>query len=212
MTDQKAAIAAVTSPTTFDFAAAVSDRSYPTIEVPIYLNERSIQTMLDIYKERSELELRIAGMKSENVPLEFAQRMNDLTELYDLTREELKGEEYVVKITGISPEETEELEQKSYEAFPREFTESVNPVTGGLVKTEVDSPARDKHFATLLRQAHLVSVTAPNGAVDTNFSDLDKVRAAFARMPMLARAKVDEAINASTILVDFYRELVDEVF
>jgi len=211
MTDPKAAVAAITTPETFNFAAAVLDRSYARITVPVYLNERSIQSLVEIYKEREELENKIAKIGT-NVPVEYATKLNDLTELYDLTRDELKSQEYSVVITGISPEEQLQLEEQSYETYPREYEETVNPLTGGRVKTEITNDEWSTHFTALLRQAHLVSVTAPNGAVDSDFTDLDKVKVTFARLPIMARAKVDEAINASTIQVDFYRELVDEVF
>jgi hypothetical protein len=213
MTDvEKAAEAAkkATARETFDFAAAVLDRSYPEFDVPVYLNERSIQRMLEVTKERSDLELRIA--KTKNPKIEQAKRLEALDEEYEKVVESLRGERYMVKIKGISPEEQLALEEKAFEAFPREYDTAVNPITNVPVRTEIGNSKRDELFATLLRQAHLVSVTAPDGAVDTNFEDTEKVRKLFARLPYVARAKVDEAINEATIAVDFYRELVDEVF
>lgn len=217
MTDEKTTIETekgrateATKPTTFNFAAAVMDRSYPEIDVPVYLDEKAAQELLSVYEERSQLETRIA--KSKNTPSKLAERFNELTEKYDELRDSLKHKEFIVRVQGIAPEEQIKIEKLAYEAFPKEYTESINPVTGGITRTEVENPDRDAHFANLIRRAHLVSVTSPDGAVDVDWDDIEKVTTTFSRMPVLARAKVDEAINASTITVDFYRELVDEVF
>lgn len=206
----KAAAEAATTPTTFNFAEAVLDRSYPSITVPVYLNEKSIQRWISAVREQNALELRIANSKEPSVEQAKALEKSD-TEISRLA-EELRGERYIVTIRGISPEKQQQLEAKSLEEFPREFEDSVHPISGAVVKTEKSSEKRDEYFATLLRQAHLVSVTAPNGAMDTDFADLEKVRVTWANLPLLARAKVDEAINESTITVDFYREIADEVF
>jgi len=206
---QEAAKAA-TTPETFDFAAAVLDRSYPEDDVAVYLDEKRIKRLLEVEAERDALEVRIA--KSKKPGIDWANKLDELTKEYDALVDSLRSQRYTVKIKGISPEDSIELEEKAYEAFPREYEEVPHTVTGHLVKTEKPSDKRDEHFAALIRQAHIVSITAPNGAVDTNFSDVEKVKAVWQRLPLVARAKLDQAINEATITVDFYRELVDEVF
>lgn len=208
----KAAAEAATTPTTFNFAEAVLDRSYPTIEVPVYLNEKSIQRWINAVREQSNLEIRLANTNKDKHTVEQADKLAKTDEEITALAEELRGERYIVTIRGISPEKQQDLEDKSFEEFPRVFEDAVHPISGAVIKTEQESPERQAYFATLLRQAHLVSVTAPNGATDTDFADLEKVRVTWANLPLLARAKVDEAINESTITVDFYREIADEVF
>lgn len=201
---------AATQPETFDFAAAVLDRSYPEVTVPVYLDERSIQKMLEVDRERKALELRIARSSAPQV--EHANKLEELDNKFTELVDTLKGQEYVVHIKGIAPERTVELEEETYEKYPREFEEIAHPITGAMVKTEKDIPERNEYWALRIRSEHIVSVTAPNGAVDSDFSDIEKMRATWARLPLVARNKIDEAINEATIAVDFYRELVDEVF
>jgi len=210
MTDPKALAEAQTTPETFDFAAAVLDRSYPEIKVPVYLDEKSARELVDIQKERNDLMTRIAASK-DPLPV-WADQLKALDDKHEALVKALKSQEYTVFIRGIAPEQTIKLEEQSYEKFPKEFIETVSPITGAKAKTERENDERDAEFVTLLRQAHLVSVTSPTGAVDSDFSDIEKVRSLFARLPLLARVKIDEAINASTVAVDFYRDLVDEVF
>jgi len=209
--DKAAALAiAATTPETFDFAAAVLDRSYPEVDVPVYLDERKVQRMLALDKERQELETKIS--RASNPGVEQAEALDAMTTEYDEIVDSLRGERYLVRIKGISPERTMELEDAAFEQFPKEFEDTTHPMTGAVIRTEVENDKRGELFATLLRQAHIISVTAPNGAVDTNFSDIEKVKATWARLPLVARAKIDQAINESTIAVDYYRQLVDEVF
>jgi hypothetical protein len=209
--DKAVALAvAATTPETFDFAAAVLDRSYPEVDVPVYLDERRVQRMLAIERDIKELENKIS--RTDNPGVEQAEQLDALTTEYDEIVDALRSQRYLVRIKGISPERTIELENATFEAFPKEFENTTHPMTGATIRTEVENDARGELFATLLRQAHIVSVTAPNGAVDDNFEDVEKVKATWSRLPLVARAKIDQAINESTIAVDYYRALVDEVF
>lgn len=210
MTELQAAVAEVTTPTTFNFAEAVVDRSYPEFRVPIYLDEAAVQALIESQVAIEELETVIARTKTPT--LDMANRLAALQAKFESASDALKSKEYVAVIKGISPEESIRLEEQSYETFPREYEESQSPITGARVRTEIPNDKRDEEFVMLLRQAHLVSVTAPGGAVDSDWSELEKVRAMIARLPLVARAKIDEAINKCTITVDFYRNLVDEVF
>ena len=210
MTDPKTAVEQVTTPATFNFAEAIRDRSYPEIDVPVYLDEKSVSEMLSYLEEVTELEDRIANMK--NPGLEMANRLEAAQEKHELFADIAKESQYIVRVRGIAPEKSIEISGLSDEAFPVEYTENFNPITNTTVRTPVESDDRDELMAMLLRQAHLVSITAPSGAVDTDFASIDKVRSIIKQLPMVARAKIDEAINRCTITVDFYQELVDEVF
>lgn len=211
MADPKALAEAATAPETFDFAATVLGRSYPEIDVPVYLDEATAQKMLALHKERDEVRALIVAL-GENAGLDEANRLDAIEKKYEKYVERLKNDRYIVKIKGISPERALELEEKAYEEFPIEYEETTSPITGAVTRTEKPNDKRDQYHSTLIRQAHLVSVTAPNGAVDTDFSDPAKVQRVILNLPLVARAKVDEAINEATIAVDYYTELVDEVF
>lgn len=195
---------------TFDFAAAVQGRSYPEFDVPVYLNEKSIQKLLAADREREELETRIALTPKPTV--KQAKELDALQTARETIVDELRAERYLVKIKGISTEVAVGLEDKTFEEFPREYDESTHHLTGATVRTEKPNSEREELFASLLRQAHIVSVTAPNGAIDDDFSDLEKIKATWARLPFVARVKVDQAIQEATISTDFYNELADEVF
>jgi hypothetical protein len=194
----------------FDFAAAVLDRNYPEISVPVYLDEKKIKQLMDSNIQKTELETRV-GLDDD--PGETAlEALEAHTVAHRALMKEVREQEYTVNIRGIAPEEQQKLEAETFVMYPREYKETVSPITGAHVKTDIPNEERELEFATRLRQAHLVSVVSPSGAVDSDFSNLEKVRTTFARLPLLARVKIDTAINEATIAVDFYRDLVDEVF
>lgn len=206
-----AAVKAKLTPDTFDFAAAVTDRNYPEFDVSIYLDEHKIQQFMDIHDERLILDKTIREKKG-SATVAQANKHKEVNDRYEAIYESLKADEYIVKVRGISPEQSIALETKSREAFPVEYTEEKNAITGATVKTEVESDKRDAFYTNLIRQAHLISVTAPTGAVDSDFSDIAKVQTIIERLPYLARERIDNAINNATITADFYRVLVDPVF
>lgn len=195
----------------FSFAEAVLGRAYPEIQVPIYLDERKAQEFVEVAIQLNALEDRLRG-RAEELPLEVASQLSELTSRRDALASELKAEEYVVTIRGISGERSIQIEDAAYEAFPREYEERISPITGAAVKELKPSEKREELITTLLRQAHLKSITAPDGSVDEDFSDVDAVAATWSRLPYLAIVKIDEAINKSRVAVDYYEELVDEVF
>lgn len=207
---------AATAPETFDFAAAVLDRDYPEVTVPVYLNEKKIRRLLDLQKQRDDILARASLLDKADRPENATNDLVDTLELldmeYDELIEDLKGEKYTMHLRGISPEDSLAIQDKAFEAFPKEFEEHTHPLTGTPIKTLVQNEERDVYQAALYRQAHIVDVVRADGAVDANWSDLEKVKKMFLQMPALARHKVDEGIELATISTDFYRELTDEVF
>lgn len=217
--EAKELVKAATTPTTFNFAEAVLNRSYPEFDVIVYLDEKNIQRFMDIHDERFVLEERILASKSPKAGttisaarVKQAEQLAELDKAYNDIQDELAPSKYTIKIRGISPETNVALENKANEAFPIEYEESTNPLTGAPVKTPIENDKRTEFYANLIRQAHFVSVTAPNGAVDEDFSDVGKVQKIITNLPFLAQQRVDSAINKATITADFYRVLVDPVF
>lgn len=197
------------TPATFDFLEAVNDRSYPEDDVIIFLDDQKIKEYIDLYNRRAMVEAKFAKAPKS---VKLAEEHAALDDEYNALVEKLQDSKYIVKIRGIAPDANQKLEDKALEEFPTEYDEVVSPITAVVTKTEKPNPKFQAYYATLLRQAHLVSVTAPNGAVDADWESSDKVAAMMGKLPFLARTRVDEAINEATITADFYQVLVDPVF
>ncbi len=208
--EAKAAAEAAVDPGTFDFAATVVDRAYPEFNVPLYLDERDISEYLEAKLDIVNLEKRV--LQGQEQDAERAQALLDADAKLEAVIERLKGKQYVVRVKGISTDLQQKLLKEAYEKFPAEYDEFTNPMSGVVTRTEKENEERDEYFTARLRQEHLVSVTAPNGAKDEAFEDFGKVKTIFAQLPPMGRYKIDEAINKSSIAVDYYNLLTDEVF
>lgn len=196
---------------TFSFAQAVQDRNYPEIKVPVYLDEQLVQRLIELDAEIAVIDFDSSAMNQ--VPVEVADKYNAARDERDEVVEKLRATQYTVLIKGISPERQEILEAKSYELVPKEYEDAINPITGQPLKVERPSTERDAVFSSLLRLEHIQWIEDANGNRDDSIvNDLDALAATWKRLPLVARVKVDEAITDSTIAVDFYRDLVDEVF
>lgn len=199
----------------FKFIQAVTDRDYPEIDVPIYLNDHKALQLIESTREMVALDNTVSNL-GDKAPESMLDKLAKASETHDALVDELRAEAYIVKIKGVSPETLVEIEDRVFAEFPQEFEEIASPIPNApAIKREVENPKRDELHATLIRQAHLVSVTAPDGAVDDDFEgpeNEEMVRATWLRIPPVARIKIDQAINDSKVAVDYYRELADEVF
>ena len=215
MNDQaKAAAESAVARERFNFALAVQDRAYPEIEVPIYLNEAAAREYVSLVQQRDKIEAKILKAGAQGVATLSESLVEENARLeaeIDAVRARLEDSGVVVTVRGISGERVEELREAAYEAFPIEYEEHTSPITGVTTKTEKPQPKRDEYFATLSRHAHVVKVVAPDGAVDDGFS-VDEFAATWAKLPIVARVKLDEAINETVVAVDYYKELVNPVF
>lgn len=196
---------------TFSFVDAVNDRAYPETDVAVLLNERGAQRIVEIRKELEALDFDIAREKNAAVQDGFSKEKDKLVEELDALVTQLRAETYTVKVRGISTERVEELQKQALEAFPIEYDESTSPITGATVKTEIPNDKRGRYFTTLVRHAHIVSITAPDGAVAEDMG-IEQLGDTWAKLPIAARDRIDQAINDCTLATDYYLDLVDEVF
>ncbi len=83
--DPIATTEAALSRETFDFAEAVLDRAYPEIEVPIYLDERKAQRLVQVAVELAEADLAVSNAKG-NPSSEAIERVAQTTGFRDPER------------------------------------------------------------------------------------------------------------------------------
>jgi len=143
------------SPDTFDFISVLSGdtRSYPKDEVTVFLDEQTAHTI-------PKLEAKAAGMDSGE---KFDTVTKQITEL----RKKLAGSAYKFRLTGISQDMKETVLKSAQEKFPTKYDTNKNFLTGGIDRTEKPNPERDRYFSSVLYQAHVEQIVAPDGAVDT---------------------------------------------
>jgi hypothetical protein len=198
----------------FSFADAVQDRGYPEVDVPIYLDEAAAHEYVSLQRERAPLEAKMiaaSAQKRETEATRVAEELAKIEERIDAIREELVKSQITVKIKGVAPWRMDALQKDAFEKFPQEYTETVSPITGAKTKEEVPCPERELYFANCVRHAHIVSVTAPDGAVDDNFT-VEDIAGIWSHLPIVARVKIEDALNDTVVATDYYAELVNPVF
>lgn len=211
MSDPKSAVEAVTKQESFSFLSAVLDRGYPEQDVKIYLDEKKAAKLVELAEEIAVYDQRLAGGGKGKAMDDMLEKLTALTARRDELVEELKGEAFTVHIKGISPERMEQLQKDAKAQFPDEVEEAVSPITGATTRTSHPHPEYERYYSMLLRAEHIQGITSPSGAVDY-INDPETCGKVWANLPLVARAKIDQAINDATLAVDYYRELVDEVF
>lgn len=195
--------------TTFSFIDAVSNRGYPEIEVPIYLDESKAAQLINLNNE-----IYLADQQSSKSTVKIqskADKFENLIKERDELVEELRANKYVVTIRGIDSDAYDKIEKASEEAFPIEYIETQSPITGATIKTQVDSLPRTEWMLNHIRHAHIKSIADPSGAVDSGFP-VDAMEVIWAKLPIQAKAHIDEAIEQSQMDVNYYVQLVDEAF
>lgn len=213
MTEQtpEALVSAATTEQTFDFAQAVMDRAYPEFDVQILLDEDHAAQYIEKRDQIEPLDIAIAKAADPKRKKALIAEQQKIVAEVDELHGEMRKQMYTVHIKGISTERVEEIQNEALEQFPIEHEESVSPITGATNRVEIPSEKRERYFTTLLRHAHVVSITSPSGARSRALT-VDEFGASWARMPLAARNQIDRAINKASMTVDYYRDVVDEVF
>lgn len=144
------------SPTTFSIIDRMQNRGMPEDDVVIYLNEKLAWVLAKLEEKHNN-----------------TRREEDLPELEaDIAsvREALAKDRYVVSMRGITNEAYDAVVDEAVEAYPYEYTEEFNPLSGRKIKDIVPSPERDDLFNNLFLSQVIVKFTDPNGAVDENIT------------------------------------------
>lgn len=181
-------------PGTFSILAAVNERAYPKDEVNIFLDEEVAYDAARVKEKIREVDAEAKASDSEDVVLKREkeiERLND--ELNSVTRK-LEESRYVFHIRGISEGERERLYNESVEQFPIEYEQERNPLTGEMVKTELENAQRDRAFTNRLWAAYIEKIVSPDGA-EQNGLTFEEVTQLRNQLPIAATAKINEAIE-----------------
>lgn len=145
------AASAFKKPGTFNLVERLMGRNMPKDDVVVYFDETSGY-------ERE----KVAFALSKETDAAKVEELNDkLTEL----DEALAESKYTFHMTGISHKTYDEIIDKTREAYPAEYDESLHPITGQKIKAELPNEDRDELYNTLFLTACVESVEDPDGAV-----------------------------------------------
>lgn len=195
-------------PGTFNILNVLKDRAYPETTVTVYLDEKAAYLAAEM---NEKVKLALAELESGEENKELEEKLEKLEEARDTLISKLEDSAYIFKIVGISEGSREDILKKCEEKFPTEYSESKNPITGEVVRTEVPNDERSDFLVNLVWQAHITSITSPAGEVQDGVSleDVAEIRRA---LPIASSAQITQAIEKIRTATVMFMLTVDEDF
>ena len=190
------------APGTFSIIDAITDRAYPKIDVPVYLNEQ-------IAYEASLLNDKLKDLQkkslSDSVSAEIEKVEGELAKLTD----QLEESRYIFTIQGISEGQRQDALDECHEEYPIEYIDGTGLSIGKRIEKE--NPERDAMFTAKLWAMQVLKIVAPDGAVQDGISYEEVVQLKRA-LPLAAIGKINEALDKLRISTAMFMLSVDEDF
>lgn len=162
---------------TFDIASVLAGRGYPETTVEFYLDEAAAMALSKAETKLTHLQIA----RDATGAAEFEKEV-------DALRAALRSQKYSIVLRGIPNKTRSDLLAKAFEKFPHKKN---------LLGQEEDSDERDQFYTTLLWQAIIVRIEAPDGNVQVN-PDFDSVQALRDYAPDLALMAIGGGIRDLT--------------
>lgn len=201
MNDVNNIVNEATAPATFNIMNVIRNRSYPSNDVDIFLDEQTAY-------EASIIQEKLNKHTAED---EDDSEIKKLQEKLDAIVAELEKSKYVVRVMGMSEGEREDLMNLALENFPMEYEENKNPFTGETTKVELESKDRDRFFTNIIWLSAIKKITSPDGSVQEKFTieDITELRRS---LPIAASAAINESIEKVRVASAVFMSKVNEDF
>lgn len=196
----------------FNIADVVRDRSYPTTEVDVFIDEDIAYAIsqLDglISKTSESLDKKSLSKKETD---EILKRREEILERKEKMISDMGGSKYIFHIRGISEGERQDIFDSVLEKYPYEYEKNRNPFTGAQEKVEIENKERDRYFTDRLWQAHITKIVAPDGS-EQDAITLDDAIELRRNLPLASITKITDAIEKIRVSTALFMMTVDEDF
>jgi hypothetical protein len=213
MSEIQEMVDAAKAPGKFNIVDAVRNRAYPVDQVEVFIDEgvayRAAELDGAISKISESLDKKKDLVKKEID--EITKRRDEIFDEKEKLVQEMGGTRYVFHVTGISEGARQDLFDKAVEKYPIKQEKNRNPFTGELEKTEVEDINRDRFFTSLLWQAHISKIVAPDGSEQDGIT-LDEATELRRSLPLASITKITEAIEKMRAATAIFMMSVNEDF
>lgn len=198
------------APGVFNIVNVLKGHALPSDTVNVYLEEQAAYDAAVINERLEEIE-KLDSKSGYQLDASLVKEREELLKKREELVEKMDANKYVFTVSGISEGKREELLKKAIEKFPFEYTENKNPITGEVVKTEVESQERNDLFTEMLWAEHITKITAPNGDIQEGLTlkDVQEMRPS---LPIAAVGAITEAIEKLRVSTAVFMMKVDEDF
>lgn len=212
MSDIEEIVEKARKPGTFNIVDVVKGRSYPTDTVDVFIDE-------NVAFQASELDAAIVKisetMDKKNLDKKtldgFLKKREEILDRKEKLVEEMGGTRYVFHLTGVSEGKRQDLYDKAVEKYAVEYEKNRNAFTGETEKVELENVERDRYFTSLLWEASVVKIVAPDGDEQTsiNYEEALELRRS---LPLASASAITEAIEKMRAATAIFMISVNEDF
>jgi len=199
-------------PGKFKILDVLQDRSYPSDKVEVFLDEGVAFAAAELDVKLKDLERKLDKKVSSSEAIEdLMERRDKILDQKEKIVEEMGGARYVFHLTGIPEGKRQDLYDKAVESFPIEYERDRNAFTGDSEKKELENSERDRYFTTLLWQAHIEKIVAPDGSEQEGVTLEDAIELRRV-LPLAAIGAITESIEKMRTATALFMMSVNEDF
>lgn len=195
-------------PGVFNIIEVLNNRGYPKDNVDVVLDDNLIYAAVKLDDSIKEVNKKL---DVDPANAELIEMRDKFIELRNDAIAAIAKAKYVFTITGISEGKRDELLASVQEAFPIQYEETTNPLTGKVTREEIDNPERNKLYTLKLWAEHIESITSPDGNVQNSLTE-QEVESLRKLLPIAAIAKITESIERLRVATAMFVLGTDEDF
>lgn len=199
-------------PGTFKIVDVVKNRGYPKDQVDVFLDESVAFQAAEINEAINSIaqEMDKSGVDKKTLN-ELLKRREDILDAREKLLEEMGESKYVFHLTGISEGKRQDLFDQAVKKYPIKTVNKMNQVTGELEDKEVENIDRDRYFTSLLWEAGISKIVAPDGDEQDGitFEDAEELRR---MLPLASLTTITEALEKMRAATALFMMSVNEDF
>lgn len=195
-------------PGVFNIVDVLNNRGYPKDEVDIVLDDNLVYAAARTNEAIKEIDKKLDSSPTD---ADLLAGREQLINARDAAVKAIADAKYVFTITGISEGKRDEIMTSVQEAFPIQYEETTNPLSGKVTREEVDNPERNKLYVLKLWSAHIEKITSPDGNVQLGLTE-DEADALRKLLPIAGSAKITESIERLRVASAMFILGTDEDF
>lgn len=215
MSEEKEIIEAVEKakkPGTFKIMDVLQERSFPTEEVEVYLNEAVAYLAAQIDEKIEAIDKKMAKLEEGSPDLKkLSKERASILEEKEKALDEIDDSSFTFHLTGISEGKREDLYALCLKEYPMEYETERNVFTAQSEKKEIDNPDRDRYFTTLLWQACISKIVDSDGNEQEGIT-FDEAAELRRSLPFAATAKITSAVEKLRTATAVFLMTVNEDF
>lgn len=199
-------------PGTFKIVDVVKNRGYPKDQVDVFLDESVAFQAAEINEAINSIaqEMDKSGVDKKTLN-DLLKRREDILDAREKLLEEMGESKYVFHLTGISEGKRQDLFDQAVKKYPIKTVNKMNQVTGELEDKEVENIDRDRYFTSLLWEAGISKIVAPDGDEQDGitFEDAEELRR---MLPLASLTTITEALEKMRAATALFMMSVNEDF